>query len=56
MLHEPAATHHSVDEAAAFKRRLGLIMLAIYGVIYLVFIIIAVVHPEDHGRPSSSGA
>jgi len=49
MLHEPAATAHGVDEAAAFKRRLGLIMLAIYGVIYVVFIVINVAWPKVMG-------
>jgi uncharacterized membrane protein (DUF485 family) len=49
MLHEPATTHHGVDEAAAYKRRLGLIMLAIYGVVYLAFIIINVATPKTMG-------
>jgi uncharacterized membrane protein (DUF485 family) len=49
MLHEPAVKDHGVDEAAAFKRRLGLIMLAVYGVIYLVFIIINVATPKTMG-------
>ena len=48
MLHEPAAVH-GVDEAAAFKRRLGLIMLAIYGVIYIFFIVINVAWPKVMG-------
>ncbi|MBN1321967.1 MAG: DUF485 domain-containing protein [Thermoleophilia bacterium] len=48
MLHEPAAVH-GVDEAAAFKRRLGLIMLAIYGVIYIVYIVINVAWPKAMG-------
>ena len=48
MLHEPAAVH-GVDEAAAYKRRLGLIMLAIYGVIYIVFIVINVASPKIMG-------
>jgi uncharacterized membrane protein (DUF485 family) len=55
MLHEPAATHHGVDEAAAFKRRLGLIMLAIYGAFYLVFIIIAVSTPKTMGAHVVAG-
>ena len=49
MLHEPAAEAHGVDEAAAYKRRLGLIMLAVYGAIYLVFIIINVAKPKLMG-------
>lgn len=48
MLHEPAAVH-AVDQAAAYKKRLGLIMLAVYGVIYLVFILINVVKPRIMG-------
>ena len=48
MLHEPAAVH-GIDEAAAFKRRLGLIMLAVYGVIYIFFIVINVAWPKVMG-------
>ena len=48
MLHESAVVH-GADEAAAYKRRLGLIMLAVYGVIYLVFIIINVATPKTMG-------
>ncbi len=55
MLHEPAATQHGIDQAAAFKRRLGLIMLAVYGVIYLVFIVIAVVNPKTMGTQVVGG-
>jgi uncharacterized membrane protein (DUF485 family) len=49
MLHEPAPATHGVDEAAAYKRRLGLIMLAIYGALYVIFIIINVVWPQAMG-------
>jgi uncharacterized membrane protein (DUF485 family) len=50
MLHEPAAAEvHGVDEAAAYKQRLGLIMLAVYGVIYLAFIILNVASPKTMG-------
>jgi uncharacterized membrane protein (DUF485 family) len=49
MLHEPAAVS-GIDEAAAYKRRLGLWMLAIYGVIYVVFIIINVATPSIMGK------
>jgi uncharacterized membrane protein (DUF485 family) len=49
MLHEPAPEIHGVDEAAAYKRRLGLQMLASYGVLYLIFIIINVVRPTTMG-------
>lgn len=48
MLHEPAAVH-GVDEAAAYKRHLGLIMLAVYGVIYIAFIVINVAWPKAMG-------
>jgi uncharacterized membrane protein (DUF485 family) len=50
MLHEPAAAEvHGVDEAAAYKRRLGLIMLAVYTAIYVVFIILNVARPRVMG-------
>lgn len=49
MLHEPAPEVHGVDEAAAFKRRLGLQMLAAYGVLYVIFIIINVASPKIMG-------
>ena len=48
MLHEPAAVH-GVDEAAAYKRRLGLKMLAVYTALYVIFIIINVVWPKVMG-------
>jgi uncharacterized membrane protein (DUF485 family) len=48
MLHEPAE-EHGVDEAADYKKRLGLIMLAVYSAIYLAFIIINVVKPKIMG-------
>jgi len=48
MLHEPAAVH-GVDEASAYKRRLGLKMLAIYSVIYIFFIVINVAWPKVMG-------
>ena len=49
MLHEPAAEVHGIDEAAAYKRRLGLWMLLVYGVIYIVFIVINVAWPKFMG-------
>jgi uncharacterized membrane protein (DUF485 family) len=49
MLHEPAQTAHGVDEAAAYKRRLGLKMLAAYSVLYVIFIIINVGWPKTMG-------
>jgi uncharacterized membrane protein (DUF485 family) len=48
MLHEPVA-EHGADHAAEYKKRLGLIMLAVYGVIYLAFIIINVAKPKVMG-------
>jgi uncharacterized membrane protein (DUF485 family) len=48
MLHEPAAAS-GVDESAAYKRRLGLWMLLIYGVIYIFFIVINVAWPKVMG-------
>ena len=49
MLHEPAPAVHGVDEAAVYKRRLGLKMLAFYGVLYVAFIIINVAWPKVMG-------
>jgi len=49
MLHEPAPEVHGVDEAAAYKRRLGLQMLAAYGVLYIIFIVINVATPKTMG-------
>jgi uncharacterized membrane protein (DUF485 family) len=49
MLHEPAQEVHGVDESAAYKRRLGLIMLAIYSALYVIFIIINVIWPPVMG-------
>jgi len=49
MLHEPAEVEHKEDESTAFKTRLGLILLAIYGAIYLAFIVINVATPKTMG-------
>ena len=49
MLHEPAAAPEAKDEATAYKRRLGLMMLAVYGVIYIFFIVINVTWPRVMG-------
>ena len=49
MLHEPAPEIHGVDEAAAYKRRLGLQMLAAYGALYVIFIVINVAWPKVMG-------
>ena len=48
MLHEPAA-EHGVDQSADYKKRLGLIMLAVYTAIYLAFILINVIKPTVMG-------
>jgi len=48
MLHEPAAVS-GIDEAAAYKRRLGLWMLLVYGIIYVFFIVINVAWPKVMG-------
>jgi uncharacterized membrane protein (DUF485 family) len=49
MLHEPAPAVHGVDEAASYKKRLGLWMLLVYGILYVVFIIINVAWPKAMG-------
>ncbi len=48
MLHKPAVVS-GIDEAAAYKKRLGLWMLAVYGVIYIFFIVINVAWPKVMG-------
>ena len=55
MLHEPAHNEHGVDEAAAYKRRLGLWMLLFYGILYVVFIIINVAWPSAMGTEVFAG-
>ncbi len=49
MLHEPAGGQSGPDEAAAYKRRLGLKMLAVYGAVYLVFMLLNVITPTTMG-------
>jgi uncharacterized membrane protein (DUF485 family) len=49
MLHEPAPATHGVDEAASYKKRLGLWMLLVYGILYVIFIIINVAWPKAMG-------
>jgi uncharacterized membrane protein (DUF485 family) len=49
MLHEPAQMQREADEASRYKTRLGLIMLAVYGAIYLAFIVINVATPKVMG-------
>ena len=46
MLHEPANNNDVVDNAAEYKATLGLKLFALYGVIYLGFILINVLKPE----------
>jgi len=46
MLHEPSNRETTVDYAAAYKASLGLKLFALYGVIYLGFILINVLKPE----------
>jgi uncharacterized membrane protein (DUF485 family) len=46
MLHEPANIDTTVDKAADYKASLGLKLFALYGVIYLGFILINVFKPE----------
>jgi uncharacterized membrane protein (DUF485 family) len=49
MLHEPAEMPKEADQASRYKTRLGLIMLAVYGAIYLAFIVINVAKPKVMG-------
>ena len=49
MLHEPAEMQKEADQASHYKTRLGLIMLAVYGAIYLAFIVINVAKPRVMG-------
>ncbi len=49
MLHEPAHQEHGLDESSAYKRRLGLQMLLVYGIFYIVFIVINVAWPSVMG-------
>jgi uncharacterized membrane protein (DUF485 family) len=49
MLHEPAAAR-AVDKAAAYKQRLGLKMLAVYGAVYVVFVAVNVIWPRVMGH------
>jgi uncharacterized membrane protein (DUF485 family) len=48
MLHEPAAKTGK-DPAFAYKRRLGVIMFIVYGLIYAGFVIINLVSPALAG-------
>ena len=46
MLHEPANNNEVVDNAAEYKASLGLKLFALYGAIYLGFILVNVLKPE----------
>jgi uncharacterized membrane protein (DUF485 family) len=48
MIHEPAAPVGK-DPAFAYKRRLGVIMFIIYGVIYAGFVVVNLVVPSHMG-------
>ena len=45
MLHEPANNTDVVDNAVGYKAKLGLKLFAVYGVIYLGFILINILNP-----------
>ena len=45
MEHEPASEWKE-DKSEGFKTKLGLIMIAIYTIVYFTFIIIAVANPQ----------
>jgi uncharacterized membrane protein (DUF485 family) len=55
MLHEPAADRGGIDEAAAYKQRLGLKMLAAYGAVYASFVAVNVIWPAVMGRTVVAG-
>jgi uncharacterized membrane protein (DUF485 family) len=48
MLHEPAAPVGK-DPAFAYKRKLGVIMFIVYGVIYAGFVVVNLVQPQHMG-------
>jgi uncharacterized membrane protein (DUF485 family) len=48
MVHGPA-TEWKEDKSEGYKSKLGLIMFAIYVVLYLAFILIAVISPKSLG-------
>lgn len=45
MLHEPAANNNIVDNAMAYKARLGIIMFVIYALVYAGFVFINTASP-----------
>ena len=48
MLHEPASPVGK-DPAFAYKRRLGVIMFIVYGIIYAGFVVINLLQPQHMG-------
>jgi len=54
MLHEPA-TKTAKDPAFGFKRRLGVILFAVYGAVYTGFVVINLVRPALMGRVAVGG-
>ncbi len=46
MLHEPAAKETAKDNAIAFKTRIGIVMFALYGLVYAGFVGINLVRPS----------
>jgi uncharacterized membrane protein (DUF485 family) len=46
MLHEPANTADVIDNAVGYKAKLGLKLFALYGAIYLGFILINIWRPQ----------
>jgi uncharacterized membrane protein (DUF485 family) len=54
MLHEPAP-QTGKDPAFGFKRRLGLIMFAVYAAVYAGFVLINLVRPALMGRMALGG-
>jgi len=49
MEHGPS-TEWKVEKSQGFKTRLGLIMMAIFAIVYFVFIVIAVTNPQMMGN------
>jgi len=54
MLHEPAA-RTGKDPAFGFKRRLGVILFAVYAAVYASFVVINLVRPGLMGRLALGG-
>jgi uncharacterized membrane protein (DUF485 family) len=47
MLHEPATKDTTKDNAIAFKTRIGIVMFAIYGLVYASFVGVNLVKPSS---------